>query len=89
MADKKLKTLEVEGVQFENLDENDQASLHSLHHHMNLIGDVRRKLEEQAQQPSLSHCEECGDEIPEARRQAIRGCKLCVWCQELHERKTK
>jgi phage/conjugal plasmid C-4 type zinc finger TraR family protein len=31
---------------------------------------------------SLTHCEECGDEIPEARRQAIAGVRLCVGCQQ-------
>ena len=31
---------------------------------------------------SLKHCEECGDEIPEARRQAIAGVRLCVVCQQ-------
>lgn len=27
-------------------------------------------------------CEECGEEIPEARRKAIPGVRLCVDCQE-------
>ena len=31
---------------------------------------------------SLTHCEECGNEIPEARRQAIAGVRLCVGCQQ-------
>ena len=31
---------------------------------------------------SLTHCEACGNEIPEARRQAIAGVRLCVACQE-------
>jgi phage/conjugal plasmid C-4 type zinc finger TraR family protein len=31
---------------------------------------------------SLTHCEECGAEIPEARRQAVAGVRLCVACQE-------
>jgi phage/conjugal plasmid C-4 type zinc finger TraR family protein len=31
---------------------------------------------------SLSHCEECGDAIPEARRAAIAGVRLCVACQQ-------
>jgi len=31
--------------------------------------------------PSLSHCEECGEAIPEARRQAVPGVRLCVQCQ--------
>ncbi|QNI04207.1 DksA/TraR family C4-type zinc finger protein [Halomonas sp. SH5A2] len=30
---------------------------------------------------SLESCEECGDPIPEARRQAIPGVRLCVACQ--------
>lgn len=31
---------------------------------------------------SLSHCEECEKKIPEARREAIPGVRLCVQCQE-------
>lgn len=31
---------------------------------------------------SLTHCEECGVEIPEARREAIEGVRLCVGCQQ-------
>lgn len=31
---------------------------------------------------SLTHCEECDKDIPEARRQAIPGVRLCVQCQE-------
>jgi len=30
---------------------------------------------------SLTHCEACGDDIPEARRKAIPGVRLCVDCQ--------
>ncbi len=30
---------------------------------------------------SRSHCEECGAEIPQARREAIAGVRLCVGCQ--------
>lgn len=30
---------------------------------------------------SLMHCEECGDEIPQARREAIKGVRLCIVCQ--------
>ncbi|HEY3860104.1 MAG TPA: DksA/TraR family C4-type zinc finger protein [Gammaproteobacteria bacterium] len=32
--------------------------------------------------PSLKNCEECGNEIPEARRQAMPGVRLCIVCQE-------
>lgn len=31
--------------------------------------------------PSLKNCEECGAEIPEARRQALPGVRLCIACQ--------
>ena len=35
---------------------------------------------------SLLHCEECDNEIPQARREAISGVRLCVACQsELYE----
>ena len=30
---------------------------------------------------SLTHCEDCDAAIPEARRQAIAGVRLCVACQ--------
>jgi phage/conjugal plasmid C-4 type zinc finger TraR family protein len=36
--------------------------------------------------PSLESCAECGARIPEARREAIAGVRLCVSCQEAHDR---
>jgi phage/conjugal plasmid C-4 type zinc finger TraR family protein len=30
---------------------------------------------------SLTHCEECGDAIPEPRRLAVPGVRFCVKCQ--------
>ncbi len=36
--------------------------------------------------PSLTHCEECNALIPEARRVAIPGVRLCVVCQEEHDK---
>ena len=36
--------------------------------------------------PSLEACEECGTAIPEARRAAVPGVRLCVPCQEAHDR---
>ncbi len=36
--------------------------------------------------PSLTHCAECGTAIPEARRNAIPGVRLCVACQEAEDR---
>ncbi|QQG32261.1 putative zinc-finger containing protein [Citrobacter phage CkP1] len=34
---------------------------------------------------SEKYCEECDEEIPEARRLAIKGCTRCVACQSSHD----
>jgi phage/conjugal plasmid C-4 type zinc finger TraR family protein len=34
---------------------------------------------------SLSECEECGADIPEPRRRAVPGVRLCVDCQEAED----
>lgn len=34
---------------------------------------------------SLQYCEECGEEIPEARRKARPGVRLCLDCQAERE----
>lgn len=39
--------------------------------------------------PGLTHCEECGAKIPEARQQAIPGVRLCVTCQEAEDREAQ
>lgn len=38
---------------------------------------------------SLSNCEECEKIIPEARREAIPGVRLCVACQSEQDAKAK
>jgi phage/conjugal plasmid C-4 type zinc finger TraR family protein len=38
---------------------------------------------------SLKHCVGCGEEIPPARRQAIRGVRLCIHCQNLADAEVK
>jgi phage/conjugal plasmid C-4 type zinc finger TraR family protein len=35
---------------------------------------------------SLVHCAECGEEIPDARRIAMPGVRLCLACQEVADR---
>ena len=35
---------------------------------------------------SLSHCEECDSEIPLGRQKAFPGVRLCVICQDAHDR---
>jgi phage/conjugal plasmid C-4 type zinc finger TraR family protein len=36
---------------------------------------------------SLTHCEECEIEIPEARRRAMPGVRYCVKCQSEREKR--
>ncbi len=36
--------------------------------------------------PSAAHCDECEAEIPDARRIACPGVRLCVSCQSAHDR---
>ena len=36
--------------------------------------------------PGRLQCEDCDAAIPEARRKAMPGVRLCVACQELHDR---
>lgn len=36
--------------------------------------------------PGLTHCADCGNPIPEARRAAIPGVRLCVACQQAADR---
>ncbi len=42
---------------------------------------VQRARSRLGQGESLTHCEECDTKIPEARRQAVPGVRLCVKCQ--------
>ena len=46
---------------------------------------IKRVRSQLPQGPSLSHCEECDTPIPEARRKAVPGVRLCVPCQEAHD----
>ena len=34
---------------------------------------------------SLTDCEQCGEAIPEARRKAVPGVRMCVACQQAHD----
>ena len=45
----------------------------------------RLQLRRGPQGESLTHCAECEEEIPEARRRAIPGVKLCIECQSARD----
>lgn len=36
---------------------------------------------------SAEECDTCGEDIPQARRLAVPGCRFCVICQGLLERR--
>jgi len=38
---------------------------------------------------SATHCSECDEAIPQARRDAVPGCRTCASCQEEIELKNK
>ncbi len=37
---------------------------------------------------SLKRCAECDESIPEARRKAVPGVRLCINCQAEHDKET-
>lgn len=41
-----------------------------------------------ASRPSRTRCEECDDTIPEPRRKALPGVRLCVYCQDHLDRRS-
>ena len=47
---------------------------------------IKRARSRLPQGPSRAHCEECDAPIPEARRKAMPGVRLCVPCQEAQDR---
>ncbi|WP_394247339.1 DksA/TraR family C4-type zinc finger protein [Vibrio profundi] len=38
---------------------------------------------------SAYYCDECGDDIPEQRRLAMKGVRLCIECQSMFEQASK
>lgn len=46
---------------------------------------VQRARQQLHKGPGLMRCEECDAPIPEARRKAVPGVRLCVACQEAHD----
>ena len=43
---------------------------------------IKRARSQLRRGPGLTHCEECDAPIPEARRKAVPGARMCVACQE-------
>lgn len=49
---------------------------------------IKRAQSRLPQGPTQTHCIDCGTGIPEARRKAVPGVRLCVPCQEKDDRET-
>lgn len=47
---------------------------------------INRARSQLPQGPGLSHCAECGAEIPQARREAVASVRLCIACQDQFDR---
>lgn len=50
------------------------------------IGRVSAAEQAKRLRPSLTHCLECGEKIPDKRREAEPGCELCVQCKSWQEK---
>ena len=70
-------------------EEQEVAQLNSIISNQNAVSKVQEMLAKQRSQPSLEECEDCGEEIPKARRLAVRGITRCIYCQGLYERRQK
>ncbi len=47
---------------------------------------IKRVRSQMPKGESLEHCEECEKAIPQARRKAVPGVRLCVACQQARDR---
>lgn len=75
---------EYESIQGDNLEESDQAQLLSVTQSADAVAKIRASI---PKGPSLSHCEDCGEEIPKERQVAISGCRMCIDCQTFNEKR--
>ena len=67
----------------ETSDKNDFASQIEQRHNDSAVQALRRSIEEVADN---TECEDCGEQIPSARRKAVPWARRCVDCQQRFER---
>lgn len=68
------------------MDEIDRASEREAFFNRQAIDEIRAMVDAGTLADGSEFCEECGEEIPTARRDAVPGCTLCVVCQGMMER---
>ncbi|SOD42315.1 TraR/DksA C4-type zinc finger protein [Nitrosovibrio sp. Nv4] len=66
------------------MDQFDRAQALEQAERESILRSQRSRTAEQ-NKPPLSHCEDCGDEIPKERRLATRGITRCIGCQNVFE----
>ena len=76
---------EYESIQGDNLEESDMAQLLSVTANADAVARVRAAI---PRGPSLLNCEDCGEEIPEARRKVVMGCRMCIECQTYNDKRS-
>lgn len=76
----------IDHIEIENQEETEIAQVNNLQRNQQAISEVRQQLEKQRQRPSAEECEQCGEDIPAARRKAVPGVQLCIYCQTKLER---
>ena len=74
----------IESFQGENLEEGEMGQLMETIIKEDAVARVRARI---PTGPSLTHCVECGEEIPEARQRLVAGCQHCIECKTVLERK--
>ena len=79
---------ELEQLDVSSSEEGEQAQANALIRDAQALDAVRQKLAKQRSQPSLTECDDCGEDIPEARRLAVPGVSMCIYCQSKSERFT-
>jgi phage/conjugal plasmid C-4 type zinc finger TraR family protein len=73
--------------EYNNEEEAEVAQILDITRNLAAVAAVQEQLAKQRAQPSLEECEDCGEDIPEQRRIASKGCTRCIHCQGLYERK--
>ena len=76
-------------TEYDNQEEAEIAQIANLNANTAAINAARRQLAKQAEQPSAEECEDCGEDIPKARREMILGVQRCVSCQDIWERRRR
>ncbi len=77
---------ENEKFEYNNEEEAEIAQIQALFTNQNAVDNVRKQLAKQAELPSAECCVECGEDIPQARRELVPGVQLCIYCQTKLER---